>query len=194
MNKNEYIAELRERLKKLPQAEAENAISYYEEYFYEAGAQNEQRVIQELGHPSYVAAKIIGDYVSKDTAYDGSKPKKGFSKIGLLIAGIFAAPIALPLAIAAASVVFALFITLFVLFVTFGALAIGFIVGGIVMVGVSFTIIFTEFATALFFIGTGLLLFSLGFLFSILVSKFYTHGIKAIIRLFSKLLTRRSAA
>jgi len=41
MNRNEFINELRIRLKRLPSAEIESAVSYYEEYFNDAGTQNE---------------------------------------------------------------------------------------------------------------------------------------------------------
>ena len=46
MTRNEFIAELRGRLAVLPPEERENALQYYEEYFDDAGPENEQAVIR----------------------------------------------------------------------------------------------------------------------------------------------------
>ena len=59
MTRNEFIAELRGRLAVLPPEERENALQYYEEYFDDAGPENEQAVIQELGSPENVANRIL---------------------------------------------------------------------------------------------------------------------------------------
>ena len=51
MTAYEYLNALREALGVLPDEERANAIRYYEEYFLDAGPENEGRVIQELGAP-----------------------------------------------------------------------------------------------------------------------------------------------
>ena len=52
MNRNEYMAALRRALSVLPEEERANALRYYEEYFDDAGPENEQQVISDLGAPS----------------------------------------------------------------------------------------------------------------------------------------------
>lgn len=50
MTRKEYMEQLRKYLKRLPKEDYENAIEYFSEYFDEAGPENEQQVMEELGH------------------------------------------------------------------------------------------------------------------------------------------------
>lgn len=59
MNRREFIEQLRGLLTSLPYGEQEDALQFYEEYFDDAGPENEQRVIEELESPEAVARKII---------------------------------------------------------------------------------------------------------------------------------------
>ncbi len=65
MNKETYLQELRKGLKILPQYDREEAIEFYEEYFDEAGVENEAKVIEELGEPKILAKKILVDVVDR---------------------------------------------------------------------------------------------------------------------------------
>ncbi len=47
MNRNEYMAALRRALSGLPEEERASALRYYEEYFDDAGPENEQKVISD---------------------------------------------------------------------------------------------------------------------------------------------------
>lgn len=58
MNKVEYMKELERLLLNIPEAERKEALTYYEEYFSDAGVENEQKVIEELGYPMKVAENI----------------------------------------------------------------------------------------------------------------------------------------
>ena len=58
MNREQFIAQLARLLQDLPPAERQEAIRYYQEYFDDAGEENEDAVIQELGSPGKVAASI----------------------------------------------------------------------------------------------------------------------------------------
>lgn len=68
MNKQEFIRELRKELQDIPLKEREEAVQYYEEYFDEAGEENEETVIRELGSPARIAAMIKRDSISLDEA------------------------------------------------------------------------------------------------------------------------------
>lgn len=59
MRKYEYLYRLEKALKSMPDAEREAAMRYYEEYFEDAGAENEQAVINELGNPEQLARAIL---------------------------------------------------------------------------------------------------------------------------------------
>lgn len=58
MNREQFIAQLARLLQDLPPAERQEAIRYYQEYFDDAGEENEDAVIQELGSPGKVVASI----------------------------------------------------------------------------------------------------------------------------------------
>lgn len=49
MTRNEFMFQLRTKLKRLPQSDAEDAIAYYQGYFDDAGPENEQEVIEGAG-------------------------------------------------------------------------------------------------------------------------------------------------
>lgn len=58
MNREEFMRELESLLQNLPATEREKAIQYYNEYFDDAGPENEQSVIEALGNPARVAENI----------------------------------------------------------------------------------------------------------------------------------------
>ena len=61
MTRAEYLAELDSHLITLPREERDMAIEFYNEYFEDAGPENEQAVIEELGKPYNLARSIIGE-------------------------------------------------------------------------------------------------------------------------------------
>jgi len=61
MNRQEFLRQLESLLMSIPEQERADAMAYYNDYFDEAGAENEQSVIQELGSPQIVAQSIIDD-------------------------------------------------------------------------------------------------------------------------------------
>ena len=71
MNKYEFLAQLRNALSSVPQEEREAAMSYYEEFFSDAGEENEQAVIASLGSPEELAKSII-DENRNDTAHSSN--------------------------------------------------------------------------------------------------------------------------
>ena len=61
MNKVEFMRQLESLLWDLSESDRLDAIAYYNDYFDEAGIENEQMVLQELGSPERVAAIIKAD-------------------------------------------------------------------------------------------------------------------------------------
>lgn len=161
MNRREFMEQLKKRLRKLPYDEAKEAIDYYEQYFDDAGAENEQTVLTELGSPANVAAQIIADFAIKSGDTEES-PKQGLSTIWLIILAIFASPLALPLALAAVLLIAALVITILSVIVSIGATGLALLLAGIMSVVLSIPVFVQSISTALFYLGIGLVFLGFG--------------------------------
>ena len=61
MNRIEFMEELSGLLQDIPEEDRMDALNYYNDYFDDAGAENEKNVIDELESPEKVAAKIKAD-------------------------------------------------------------------------------------------------------------------------------------
>lgn len=173
MRKEEYIHELRARLQGAQTTEIEEAIRYCEEYFDEAGENNVQQVIDDLGMPSKFAAQIKAEAtirrVSKGVDKEDSRKntKSLLKSLLIILVGICALPIALPLLVALMILLLALFI-IFIAFIFIGAVAIGAaVLAGIPMI---FSGIFhsSNIGDASMMIGAGLLSIGLGIILALI--------------------------
>ncbi len=61
MNRVDFMEQLESLLQNISPAEREEALQYYNEYFNDAGKENEQDVIEALGNPAKVAENIKRD-------------------------------------------------------------------------------------------------------------------------------------
>lgn len=77
MNRGDFIKRLTELLADVSPAERDEAIQYYNDYFDDAGAENEQSVIVSLGSPEQLARSIKTGLV--DGVNMGEFTEKGFS-------------------------------------------------------------------------------------------------------------------
>ena len=59
MTKTEYMKLLSKKLRRLPKEDYNRAVEYFEEYFAEAGPENEQQAIRDLGSPEEAARELI---------------------------------------------------------------------------------------------------------------------------------------
>ena len=59
MTKTEYMKILAHKLRRLPKEDYDRAIEYFEEYFAEAGPENEQQAVSDLGSPEEAAKELI---------------------------------------------------------------------------------------------------------------------------------------
>lgn len=78
MSKQEFMRELEALLAELPNEEREEAVRYYDAYFEDAGAENEQTVIGELGSAERVAEQILHDFRAEKEA--GVYTEKGYQE------------------------------------------------------------------------------------------------------------------
>ncbi len=58
MNREEFLRQLERLLYDIPESERREAMEYYQNYFEDAGPENEAQIIEELGSPQEVAASI----------------------------------------------------------------------------------------------------------------------------------------
>ena len=155
MTSQEYLNQLQKYLKKLPQSDYEDAMEYFTEYFADAGPENEQAVIEELGTPKLAAAELMMNLLDKKmdehAAMEQEEKRKekkkttGASIIWIAVLALFAAPIGAPVLISVILVLLcvALCVALFDMSI-FLAAAVGVAVGiklllrGILAVTVSF--------------------------------------------------------
>ncbi|MGL6174078.1 MAG: DUF1700 domain-containing protein [Cellulosilyticaceae bacterium] len=169
MNRESFISALRSKLTKLSQDELESAIGYYEEYFDEAGIENEKKVLEELGTPSQVAKQIMADYAIRESVSEPLSPSSGIKTIWIVILAILASPIALPLAFAGLALVFSAFITIAALVFAGGVVVFTFFTTGVALFGMMFRILFIHPMTAVLCLGVSVVMIGIGLLAVVLV-------------------------
>ncbi len=80
MEKVIFMNRLKDLLVDLPESERIEALQYYEDYFSDAGLENEQEVINELGSPEALAAAIHKEVNGQSAVHDtqGEYTEQGF--------------------------------------------------------------------------------------------------------------------
>ncbi|MCI8796179.1 MAG: DUF1700 domain-containing protein [Dorea sp.] len=78
MNRIKFMTELAALLQDVPAEERRDAMKFYNDYFDDAGEENEQRVIEELESPAKVAATIKADLRGSSGEY-GEYTEKGYT-------------------------------------------------------------------------------------------------------------------
>ena len=156
MNRNEYMLELEAALRRLPKEEREEALSYFREYFEDAGPEKEAEVIEELGDPKAAASQILKDVAIKRLEEPKAAAKKGLSTIWIVILALCAAPLGLPLllvvfvlGLTAVIVLLAIFLSLFITGVSLAA-------AGLVSAAAGFYFLPSQAANGIFILGTAL--------------------------------------
>ena len=72
MNRKEFMERLERLLWNISDSEREEALQYYNDYFDDAGEENEAKVIEELGSPNQVAQKIKAGCSDQTSEYSPS--------------------------------------------------------------------------------------------------------------------------
>lgn len=199
MGKEEYLAELERNLRKLPEVERLEAMQYYREYLEEAG-ENAEEVIAKLGSPKEVANGIIRECAVKSLAVVGQGQNRKYEKqeegkrnstvtnIWLIVLGIFAAPIAFPVATAIVSALFAVVTGLAALCFSVAVVEICFFVVGVVALVVGIGVVSVSPVTSVFLIGCSLFMIGLGIGAVILTIVIIKLMIKVITWIVSKIV------
>ena len=81
MSRVEFMNQLKNLLWDIPEGEREEALNYYEDYFDDAGVDNEAQVIAALGSPEKVAA-IIKEGLKEEAKDQGEFSETGYTSYG----------------------------------------------------------------------------------------------------------------
>lgn len=184
MNKLEFLTRLRGELERggMPSDDINDALSYYEEVFLDAGFGKEEETAASMGSPENVAADILRESgivreqrTETASAAAVTAPHKKTSGAAIvlgIILGILTFPIWLPVLCVVVSLLFALIVVILSVVFAVGVSSIGFIIAGIAA-------LFEFPAVGIMFIGGGLILAGI----SILICKpFFSVIIPGIAR------------
>ena len=114
--------------------------------------------------------------------------KKGFSALWIGILAVFAAPVALPLALAFGAVLLAFVLVVIALLFSVFLIAVSVTISAIPCVLVSFWLLFTSFADGLATLGCGLILLGAGILMTLLSFFFTRWGLHGMTCLFGSIV------
>lgn len=195
MNRAEFMERLRELLSDISESEREEALNYYEDYFDDAGIENEQEVIASLGSPEKVA-KTIRDGLNDHDGEQGEFSETGFQGYGdspkdevgyhgkvklsdrlknlgtpglilILILAIFAMPTLGRIFIRIIGVLLAIIIGVLVALFAVAAAGVALIIGGGAVFGAAVPTLVIEPAVGVLMFGCSFLLVGIGILLMI---------------------------
>jgi uncharacterized membrane protein len=162
--------ELERQLAYIEDYEKWEAIRYYNEYFDEAGPENEARVIEELGSPVRVAAQIKADAAVKGISRTETPPvRKGMSTIWIVLLAILALPVAVPIVLAVLCVGIALLVSAFAVVIALVASALAVGGAGVLVFVAGAAVLFINAPTGIFYMGCGLAAAGIALLLGMLV-------------------------
>ena len=220
MSRKAFMARLDELLADITEAEKEEALSYYEEYFEDAGPENEEEVIQSLGSPEKVAATIKAGLSENaqeegefsETGYTNSyydvkdevatiNKRKGLGGIGtggwviILILCLFALPILGPLLLGVLGKIFGLLVAVAAVIFAVLVTGIALVVAAVAMVAAGFATLFATPLVGVALIGAALLVAGIGILIAILgfwvVTKVIPPLFRGLVELIRKPFVRK---
>ncbi len=166
MNKTEYMKILSKKLRRLPKEDYARAIEYFEEYFEEAGPENEQQAIQDLGSPEEAARELIMNLAEQNVSEPPKTVKRGMSAVWIGILGVCAAPIALPLALTVIILIACVFLVVAACLLSVLVAGVSVAAGGFIGIVAGIALLFRAFGDGLCNLGFGLLCFGAGLLFT----------------------------
>ncbi len=222
MNRVDFMKQLESLLQNISPAEREEALQYYNDYFNDAGEENEQDVIEALGNPAKVAENIKRDLAGSgygDTTYQkviaddkalveyqksGQEESKKTNQLStgmiilIVILCILVSPLILGLSSGVLGMLVGIVTTWFSLILAFGAIAVALIIAMMVLVVVGIMCAIQSPLAGILVVGIALLSGGIGILFMMLtiaMAGIATPAIcKGIVNLFRKLFGKKETA
>ncbi len=181
MTRTEYLTQLENYLKKLPQADRSEAMDYFKELFEDAGPDGEEELIASLGTPKEAAHDILSNLLDKKVnETPAQKNDRQILHIALL--ALLAAPIGLPVGIGILMAIIGIFIAAICVIVAFFTVS-------IMGIGVGFLFLFESFNILVEAKSAFILIFGSGLL-AIGASSLVLLGISYVARFFGLLIVR----
>lgn len=191
MNRVDFMKQLERLLQNISPAERDEALQYYNDYFDDAGKENEQSVIEALGNPAKVAENIKRDLYGSgygDNTFQRSpvgeramvqyqyaaEPPKQENKMStgmivlIVILCVLASPVILGVGSGVIGMLFGLIMIWFSLIFGFGVAAVALLVAMLVLLVVGMICLFQSPLVGVAVMGAGLLCGGLGILFLML--------------------------
>lgn len=193
MDRQVFFRRLEYLLRDIPENDRMDALAYYNDYFDEAGVENEQRVIQELGAPEQVAQIILEEYhrgqhenYGAKTIGDKIKGMSILTKILLVVVIVLTSPLWIGIVAGLFGALVGLVGSLFGVIVGIGGAGIGALVGGIGCFVVGVMRLLVSPVAGIVSIGVGAIFIAVSMLlillFVLLVFKWLPTLVKAIIK------------
>ncbi len=185
MNKESFLSQLKQKLTALSSEEREAALTYYEEYFNDAGIENEQSVINELGSVEKVANGILREnnypVIDNNNTDNKSSVAPSDSKVSsninygtiaiLIIFYIILSPVIIPF-----------FFAIFGVLLGFSIAGIGILISGFAVSITGIISMFLSPINGLLVLGVGFILLALGILISTFMINLCAVGIPSLVR------------
>ena len=209
MNRNEYLNIVQDNLSAFSSDERESALAYYNEFFDDAGEENEQAVIASLGDPKKLADTIlkesgINSDANSDSGNNSSavftppqtnkkceKPSDPTRTILIILLVIFTFPFWIGIVGAAFGVLVAILAVCF-------AITVASCVTAVVCLAVGFAQLFVNPPVGILLIGIGLIALGISILIIFPVIKAVFKGLssafRGVGRFFKNLFNRQEAA
>ena len=211
MNRVEFMKQLERLLGDIPEHDRLDAIAYYNDYFDEAGVENEAQVIRELGSPGKVAAIIKADLdasrderntytehnvdranltTRRESGYHAPKQKKGLPWPLIIVLLVFASPLLIGTFGGLFGAVLGVAGALVGIAIAFVVCGIALLLAGLVCFAVGIIRMFISPVEGLITVGLGSLMLAIGILFAVLFVWCVFKWIPALFRGTANLIQR----
>lgn len=192
MNRKQFMDELNRLLMDIPDNERREAIQYYNDYFDDAGEENEAKVIKELGSPQQVAQNIR-EGMTEGTAEYKNVSASGHDtyhwKIpGTVLLCILLSPVIIPVVIGLLAAGIGLIFGIFGILIGVIAAGAAFLIAGIATLIFGIIKMFALPALGIAVGGIGCLLFGAGILTSLFTVWCCIHMVPAMAKYILKLI------
>ncbi|MBQ3517224.1 MAG: DUF1700 domain-containing protein [Lachnospiraceae bacterium] len=166
MNKNEFLATLRERLNGLPEEDIIKSIDFYAEMLDDRmeDGMNEAEAVEDLGSVEEIISQILSEVSLPKLVKEKVKPKRALKawEIVLLVLG---APLWIPLLAAVILTVLAIYLSVWSVIISLYAVDLSVAVSGLACIGVAVALLFDgQFVPCGVVLGAGLVCLGLSIL------------------------------
>ncbi len=160
---NEYLAEVKANMSGIPADERDELLQFYEEQMMDAGLTTDE-IVAKYGSPKQFARTLKVDYFiesDNDAAQDapaGKRTKNLTMMILLIVLGLFASPILIPLAIVVVVGIMSVLAIFLMILAGIYMGIVGALAGGLFMFVLGIGVLMQAVGTGIFYMGLGIAL------------------------------------